>query len=245
MIGFAGRLILLDIEGTVAPLAFVHEVLFPYARSGVADFLSRHRDSTEVLKALEQVARDSGTVTEPGTTAAVARLDAETGRAAWVARIQGLIDADAKQTGLKALQGLIWAEGYQSGRIRSPLFDDAAEALRIWHRWGMRLRIYSSGSIAAQRLFFGHAEGGDLTGCLEAYHDTTTGPKREAASYRAIAEAAGLPAQDILFLSDVTQELDAAQEAGCRTAWVVRPGNPAGSTDRHPLLRHFAEIRLS
>lgn len=247
MIGFTGRLILLDIEGTVAPLAFVHEVLFPFARREVADFLSRHRMSPEVRKALEQIAQDSGPVMAVSADRAPVPADpeTETGRAAWVARIQALIDADAKQTGLKWLQGLVWQEGYHSGRIRTPLFEDAAEALRAWHQGGLRLRIYSSGSVAAQRLFFGHAACGDLTGCLEAYHDTTTGPKRDAASYRAIAEASGLPAGEILFLSDVPEELDAALEAGCRTGWVLRPGNKPGRTDRHPAIRSFAEIRLS
>lgn len=243
MIEFHGRLILLDIEGTVSPLAFVHEVLFPYARREVGGFLARHRTSTEVLRALEQIARDSGLSWSAGGVPA--NLDSESERAAWVTRIQALIDADAKQTGLKWLQGLIWEEGYRSGELKSVLFPDAAESFQAWHRSGVRLRIYSSGSIAAQRLFFAYAECGDLTGYLEAFHDTTTGPKRAVASYRAIAESAGLPAAEILFLSDVTEELDAALEAGCQTAWVVRPGNKPGKTDRHPTLRSFAEIQLS
>jgi enolase-phosphatase E1 len=155
------------------------------------------------------------------------------------------MDADAKQTGLKWLQGLIWHEGYRSGELKSVLFSDAVESIQLWHRSGLRLRIYSSGSIAAQRLFFAYSDRGDWTGCLEGYHDTTTGPKRAVASYRAIAEAAGLPASEILFLSDITEELDAALEAGCQTAWVVRPGNKPGQTDRHPTLRSFAEIQLS
>ena len=117
--------------------------------------------------------------------------------------------------------------------------------IRLWHQSGLRLRTYSSGSIAAQRLFFAYSDRGDLTGCLEGYHDTTTGPKRAVASYQAIVEAAGLPASEILFLSDITEELDAALEAGCQTAWVVRPGNKPGQTDRHPTLRSFAEIQLS
>ena len=243
MIDFRGRLILLDIEGTVSPLAFVHDVLFPYARREVGDFLMRQQASLEVLRALEQIARDSGL--DSNGEGASANLASDSDRAAWVSRIHALMDADAKQTGLKWLQGLIWDEGYRSGELKSVFFSDAAESIRLWHRSGLRLRIYSSGSIAAQRLFFAHAVRGDLTGSLEGYHDTTTGPKRAVASYRAIADAAGLPASEILFLSDVTEELDAALEAGCRTAWVVRPGNKPGQTDRHPAIEGFAEIRLS
>ena len=243
MIDFRGRLILLDIEGTVSPLAFVHDVLFPYARRGVGDFLMRQQASPEVLRALEQIARDSGL--GPDSEGAPANLASESDRAAWVSRIHALMDADAKQTGLKWLQGLIWDEGYRSGELKSVFFSDAVESIRLWHRSGLRLRIYSSGSIAAQRLFFAYSDSGDLTGCLEGYHDTTIGPKRAVASYQAIVEAAGLPASEILFLSDITEELDAALEAGCQTAWVVRPGNKPGQTDRHPILRSFAEIQLS
>jgi len=243
MIEFRGRLVLLDIEGTVSPLAFVHDVLFPYARREVGDFLMRHQASPEVLCALDQIACDSGAVSD--SEGVVANLASDSDRAAWVTRIHALMDADAKQTGLKWLQGLIWDEGYRSGELKSVLFSDAVESIQLWHRSGLRLRIYSSGSIAAQRLFFAYSDRGDWTGCLEGYHDTTTGPKRAVASYRAIAEAAGLPASEILFLSDITEELDAALEAGCQTAWVVRPGNKPGQTDRHPTLRSFAEIQLS
>ena len=243
MIDFRGRLILLDIEGTVSPLAFVHDVLFPYARREVGDFLMRHQASPEVLRALERIARDSGL--DPDSEGAPAMLALDSDRAAWVTRIHALMDADAKQTGLKWLQGLIWDEGYRSGELKSVLFSDAVESIQAWHRSGLRLRIYSSGSIAAQRLFFAYSDSGDWTGCLEGCHDTTTGPKRAVASYQAIAEAAGLPASEILFLSDITEELDAALEAGCQTAWVVRPGNKPGQTDRHPTLRSFTEIQLS
>jgi len=243
MIGFPVRMVVLDIEGTVSPLAFVHEVLFPFARRELAGFLVRHRDSPAVHRALEQIALDAGQ--PPHLAGNPPDLAVDAVRAGWVTHIQGLMDLDAKQTGLKGLQGLIWDEGYRSVELKTVLFDDAVEAIRAWHHAGVRLRIYSSGSIAAQRLFFAHAVRGDLTGCLEGYHDTTTGPKRAVASYRAIADAAGLPASEILFLSDVTEELDAALEAGCRTAWVVRPGNKPGQTDRHPAIEGFAEIRLS
>lgn len=132
-------------------------------------FLTRHQTSPEVLRALEQIARDSG----PGSNSEGDRtnLESESDRAAWVTRIHALIDADAKQTGLKWLQGLIWDEGYRSGELKSVIFSDAVESIRAWHRSGLQLRIYSSGSIAAQRLFFAYSDSGDWTGCLE---DTTT-----------------------------------------------------------------------
>jgi len=135
MIEFRGRLILLDIEGTVSPLAFVHDVLFPFARREVGDFLTRHQTSPEVLRALEQIARDSG----PGSNSEGDRtnLESESERAAWVTRIHALMDADAKQTGLKWLQGLIWDEGYQSGELKSVLFSDAVDSIRAWHRAGL------------------------------------------------------------------------------------------------------------
>jgi hypothetical protein len=126
MIEFRGRLILLDIEGTVSPLAFVHDVLFPFARREVGDFLMRQQASPEVLRALEQIARDSGL--DPDSEGAPANLASDSDRAAWVSRIHALMDADAKQTGLKWLQGLIWDEGYQSGELKSVLFSDAVES---------------------------------------------------------------------------------------------------------------------
>ncbi len=224
MITFAGGLILLDVEGTVSPLAFVHEVMFPFARERAESFLERNGARPAVRAALQQMTADTGLAT--------------------VAEIHRLMDADAKLTGLKQLQGLVWEEGFKSGELRATLFDDVADALRLWHAAGVQLRIYSSGSVHAQKLFFAHTVAGDLTPLLSGYYDTTTGPKRTAASYAAIAADSGFAPQDILFLSDVGEELDAAVAAGMQTALAIRPGNRDTKDVRHPPFHSLHDITI-
>jgi len=228
MIEFRGKLILLDIEGTVSPLAFVHDVMFPYARKHTLGYLTRHWASAP----LEQLARDaeSPPFADPA--------DAE-------AAVHRLMDADAKVTGLKQLQGLIWEQGFRTGDLRSTLFDDVVPAFDHWHENGREIRIYSSGSIHAQRLFFAHTTAGDLTPRLSGYYDTTTGSKREDASYTAIAVDCALPAHEILFVSDLVDELNAAQSAGMLTALALRPGNKSAPTNDHPAISSLAEITLA
>jgi enolase-phosphatase E1 len=149
---------------------------------------------------------------------------------------------DRKSTGLKALQGLIWDEGYRSGALRGQVFPDVAPALAAWARSGVRLRIFSSGSVRAQKLLFGQSAAGDLARLFEGFHDTTTGPKQEPASYRAIAAAFALPPDSILFLSDVRGELDAAAAAGLRTGLLRRPGNRPADAGPHPVYSSFSEL---
>jgi enolase-phosphatase E1 len=230
MIELQGGTILLDIEGTVSPLAFVHEVMFPYARKHVASFLAAHFEEAAVRQALDQMAQDAG-------------RSADQTQAFVVAEVHRLMDADAKATGLKMLQGLIWEEGFASGELRSTLFDDVPATLDAWASRGVRLGIYSSGSVHAQRLFFGHTQAGDLTPRFERYFDTTVGPKKSAASYHAIADQ--LEASPVLFISDVAEELDAAREAGMLTALAVRPGNKPQPEHTHPVIHSFADIRLA
>lgn len=223
---FAGRRILLDIEGTIAPISFVYDVLFPYARRELRVFLERTWDAPEARAAVARVACDAG----------VAGFTLDT----ILPHLLDLMDRDVKATGLKELQGLIWKRGYESGELRSKLFDDVPPALRAWHARGIDVRIYSSGSIAAQRLFLSHTEFGDLTGFLRGYYDTTTGPKTASASYEAIARDFDRPPGDILFVSDVPAELDAAAAAGFATALAVRPGNhPVGPRCAHPRIERF------
>lgn len=242
MIRFSGRLILLDIEGTTSDLAFVRDVLFPYALREVAGFLATQHESPAVRSALDQLARDAGapdfaTWCPYHTHSAEART--------WVvAHFRRLMAADAKQTGLKQLQGLIWEGGYRDGTLHAHVFPEVPACLRAWKAAGVGLRIYSSGSVAAQRLFFAHSEAGDLTPLLSGYHDTTTGPKREPGSYRAIARDAELEPGQILFLSDVPEELTAARAAGFVTGLVERPGNNPTNDTQHPRLRSFEEIEL-
>lgn len=227
MIEFRGKLILLDIEGTVSPLAFVHEVMFPYARKHAAAWLGAHWGH----EVITQLARDAGASSFDHA------LDAE-------AAVHRLMDADAKVTGLKQLQGLIWEQGFRTGDLRSTLFDDVLPALDHWRDHDREIRIYSSGSIHAQQLFFAHTTAGDLTPRFSGYYDTTTGSKREAPSYTAIAADSELPPNDILFVSDLVDELYAAQSAGMMTALAIRPGNKPQPESGHPAIASFAEITL-
>jgi enolase-phosphatase E1 len=206
------KAVLLDIEGTTSSIAFVAEVLFPYARTHLADYIATH--SEEVAPILAEV---------PGEDK--------------VATLLGWIDEDRKATPLKTLQGLIWAQGYADGTLQGHVYPDTPEALRRWQAAGVAIYIYSSGSIAAQKLIFGRSIAGDLTPLLSGYFDTTTGPKREAESYTKIADATGFAAKEILFVSDMQAEVDAARAAGMRALLIDRSGGPA---DIHSL----AEIRL-
>lgn len=223
-------MVLLDIEGTVAPIAFVHEILFPYARSRLADFIRKNWSCPGLAEAREQVARDDG-----------AAIFAEWDRAPGTAKhepqdrltqqLLAWMDRDSKATGLKLIQGMIWKAGYEAGELRSALYPDVPVAMHAWAEAGVDVRIYSSGSTAAQQLFFRYTEHGDLTPLLRGYFDTTVGPKTADASYARIAGAAGYRPDEILFISDVVRELDAARSAGLQTRLALRPGNPP-LTDR-------------
>lgn len=218
--------ILTDIEGTTTDIAFVHEILFPYARARIGDYLRAHADDPFVREQLAGVSREVGR--------ALSLDDAIEHLVRW-------IDADRKITPLKALQGRVWEQGYRQGDFQGHVYPDAERRLREWHSAGKRLYVYSSGSVEAQKLIFGHTPFGDLTPLFSGYFDTRIGGKREPESYRRIAGEIGLAAGEILFLSDVVDELDAARSAGLRTAWLVREGDPADGA-RHPRHRDFSSI---
>ena len=201
------RAILTDIEGTTSSISFVKDVLFPYARRALPGFVKAHGDEPAVRKWLDAVAAENGGVCRDEMIVEV---------------LQGWIDQDRKHTALKALQGMIWANGYGNADFTAHVYPDAVPALRAWHADDLSLHVYSSGSVPAQRLFFGHSDAGDLTGLFSSWFDTEVGGKREAESYRRIAAAIGHPAGEILFLSDVVEELDAAREAGLDTVLVDR-----------------------
>ena len=186
------RAILTDIEGTTSSIAFVAETLFPYARERLPAFVAAHPDVAAPI--LAEVA-----AAEPGDP---------------VATLIRWIDEDRKATPLKTLQGMIWADGYREGAFTGHIYADAVAALRRWHAAGIALYVFSSGSVAAQKLLFGHSDAGDLTPLFSGYFDTATGPKRAAASYRAIAAAIGIAPDDVLFLSDTPEEIAAARDAG-------------------------------
>ena len=233
---FDGRAILLDIEGTTSSISYVFDVMFPYVRTHVADFLAENWESLDVQQALDQIAQDTNGDRKQWIG------QSQDPVAAAVTKVNELMDSDSKTTGLKDLQGQIWKSGFENGQLVGHLFDDVAPAIQNWKRQGKKVFIYSSGSAAAQKLYFGHSEAGDLLKDLDGHFDTTIGPKRDVASYEAIAAAIGIPGDQILFLSDVEAELDAALASGMNTALSVRPGNPHRSGNKHPAISSFAEI---
>ncbi|AXI83730.1 acireductone synthase [Xylella taiwanensis] len=224
--------IVTDIEGTTSSISFVKDVLFAYARRALPDFIHEHRGHPDVKHWLNQVIHDSGQ---------------EISEDALVTTLQSWIDEDRKHTALKALQGMIWASGYQKADFTAPIYPDAAERLRAWHAAKVPLYVYSSGSVPAQQLFFSHSNAGDLSGLFSGWFDTETGGKREHTSYQRIAKHIGIAPAGILFLSDVIAELDAAAYAGMKTVLIDRredyptPRN-AKDAGRHMHLESFAQL---
>jgi enolase-phosphatase E1 len=226
----AARAVLVDIEGTTSTIAFVHEVLFPYADEHLDGYIAAHRGDPEVAQALLEAARLAG-------------LEPDVDDATMLAHLHAWIAEDRKATPLKTLQGLIWAEGYAQTGLRGHVYPDAAAGLRRWRDAGLRLYVYSSGSVEAQRVLFANSDQGDLSPLFDGYFDTTTGPKREAESYAAIADAIDLAPPDVLFLSDVDAELDGARAAGMQTVRLLRPADtPVGATTTHQSAASFDEI---
>ncbi|WP_247843005.1 acireductone synthase [Pseudomonas sp. MWU12-3103b] len=209
------KAIVTDIEGTTSAVSFVFDVLFPYAAKHLPDFVRQNAERADVAEQLDAVRRDSN-----APQADVERV---------VEILLSWIEEDRKATPLKALQGMVWAQGYHAGQLKGHVYPDAVEALKRWHQAGYQLFVYSSGSIQAQKLIFGCSEAGDLTPLFSGYFDTTSGPKREAQSYTNIQQAIGVEPQDILFLSDILEELDAAQSAGLQTCGLAREGGELGS----------------
>jgi enolase-phosphatase E1 len=241
------RGVLLDIEGTTTPIAFVHEVLFAYARSQVRSFLADHPGSAELAADLARLRAEHAVDTtqnlQPPALVTGPR-DAEID--SMVAYVNWLIDRDRKSPGLKSLQGKIWKQGYLDGTLKAELFADVAPALERWRRAGLKISIFSSGSALAQKLLFAHTEVGDLTGFISNYFDTTVGSKTDVQSYRQVAATLGLTASEVLFISDVVVELDAASGAGMQAILCQRPGNqPQGSPARYQIIQSFDEISTS
>jgi enolase-phosphatase E1 len=240
----AGRIraILLDIEGTTTPVDYVTRVLFPYARERVRDFLGRRGTDPAVradvagLRAEHDADDRAGAAPPPWHD----RSPAESLDSA-VAYVHWLMDRDRKSTALKALQGRIWDEGYQAGHLRGQVYPDVPRAFVRWRAQGRDVAIFSSGSVLAQKLLFSRSEAGDFTPFLRAYFDTTTGAKGDAESYRKIARDLGQAPEAVLFLSDVTAELDAARAAGMTTGLCVREGGRPDSPG-HPVVRSFDEV---
>ncbi|MCL4125367.1 UNVERIFIED_CONTAM: hypothetical protein GTU68_018012 [Idotea baltica] len=206
--------------------------MFPYVRQNLDAYLAENWDSPALQACLPKLAVD---IDQPNVDA-------------WLvaAAVIGLMDADIKATGLKDLQGQIWKSGFHGGQMTAHLFDEVANSIGSWKAQGLDVRIYSSGSIAAQKLFFGHTIAGDLLDQFSGHYDTTTGPKREASSYETIAADFDCDACQILFISDVVEELAAAKAAGLQTALSVRPGNqPAPAEHGFLSITGFDQLNIS
>ena len=217
------RVILLDIEGTTTPIDFVFKVLFPYARSQAERFLELHGSLPDVLEDLDRLRHEHLTDTHQGFNPPDLKDPSQP--LSFIAYIGWLIERDRKSTSLKSLQGKIWAEGYLSGDLRSQVFDDVPPALKRWQGQSRTTAIFSSGSVLAQRLLLAHTTAGDLTGFLSAYFDTTCGTKTDPTSYERIAKMLKRSPSEIVFVSDVVSELDAADAAGLQALLCKRPGN--------------------
>lgn len=222
----AVRAIVTDIEGTTSSIDFVHDCLFPYARKHLRAFLGQHAGRPDVAEQLAAVAAEVGR-----------ELDVDQAEAI----LDGWMAEDRKATPLKALQGMIWRHGYEGGELHGHVYADTPDYLRRWHDAGLRLYVYSSGSVEAQQLIFGHSDAGDLRPLFSGWFDTRVGGKREAASYRAILAGIGLPAGAVLFLSDVGAELDAAAAAGLRTCQLLRD-EQAVPAPGHLQVADFSEV---
>jgi enolase-phosphatase E1 len=230
------KAIVTDIEGTTSSLSFVKEVLFPYARQHLGDYIRAHVAEPQVAEQIEAIRSLVVDEAGPDATPAIELADI-------IDLLNRWIDEDRKLTPLKALQGLVWEQGYRNGDFHGHIYADAVQLLRAWHEQGIDLYIYSSGSVYAQKLLFSHTEYGDLTPLFADYFDTRIGAKGEAASYRRIAGAVGVAADDILFLSDIDTELDAAQQAGFQTWQLVRDDG-LDAHSRYRQARNFEEIVL-
>ena len=244
MIKFSGRGILLDIEGTTSSISFIYDVMFPFVRRELEKYLCANWNSVELNEVCDLIAKDAGY--ESFATWCGDEADESKHRKLVRDEVVRLMDDDVKATRLKQLQGLIWQSGFESGEMQAHVYDDVLPAVQAWKDAGCDVRIFSSGSIAAQRLFFGHTVVGNMLHLLRSHYDTTIGPKKEAASYRSISEDFGLQPADVFFLSDVLAELDAAREAGLQTGLCVRSGNaeiPDGH--EHPEITSFNQIQVS
>ena len=235
-------MILLDIEGTTTPIAFVTQTLVPYARAHVRGYLERHGESRQYFSLLESFRREHAADAQArrpvppwSGSGAAARTSVER-YAEW------LMEHDRKSTALKELQGYVWEEGYQSGELVAPVYPDVPSAFARWRGEGRPIGIFSSGSVLAQRWLFRRSTAGDLTPHLQWYFDTLTGPKQDATSYERIARETGHAPAAILFVSDVVAELDAARAAGMQTTMCVRPGNHPQPEHDHRVVGSFAEL---
>jgi len=224
------KAILMDIEGNVSPISFVREVLFPYSKEKIEQFVKQNLNNPELKKILEQVKKIEG---KDLSTDEIIKI------------LKRWIDEDRKIAPLKDIQGLIWKGGFESGELKAHLYEDAYKKIKEWKQKGYRLYIYSSGSVQAQKLFFSHTNYGDLTGYFDGYFDTKTGNKKEKQSYIKIAQTIGLKPDQIIFLSDNPDEIKAAAQSGMIVYRLVRPNDAEYINDfPHPQVKDFYEVDI-
>lgn len=223
------KAIVTDIEGTTSSISFVHDVLFPYAREHMAEFIQQNAENPDVVSHINDVRAEAG----KNMT-----LDDV------ISQLVQWIDEDKKVTPLKAIQGLIWETGYKNRDFHGHIYRDAYENLMKWHEQGIMLYVYSSGSVYAQKLLFGHTEYGNLNPLFNGNFDTQTGAKMEASSYQRIVKQLDTPAEEILFLSDIDKELDAAKAAGMKTCWLLRNGDIDANAS-HRQVTSFDDIQIN
>jgi len=226
--------VLLDIEGTTTPIAFVYQTLFPYVRAQLARYLDQHAATPQLASVIDRLERERAADPDAPPSGPIAGY------------IEWLMDRDRKSTPLKDLQGLMWEAGYHRGELIGDVYGDVPRALTRWQDEGIGVGIFSSGSVLAQRLLFSYSTAGDLTSLIRWYFDTTVGSKREAVSYRRIADRMAIAPDSILFVSDVVPELDAAHDAGMQTRLSIRSGNAAQPEGHaHQIIRDFDELQLA
>jgi enolase-phosphatase E1 len=218
--------IVTDIEGTTTSISFVHDTLFPYAKQHVQEYVETHENEPNVRKILKEVQE----------LASVSSEEVVSTLLTWM-------EQDKKITPLKTLQGLMWEDGYRRGAFQGHVYEDAYEQMKQWKGQGIPLYVYSSGSVFAQNLLFSHSTHGDMSPLFSNYFDTKIGGKKESASYRTIAEKIGIAPEQILFLSDSIDELNAAREVGIQTILLCRDDEPSKNCD-HPSVTSFYEISI-
>ncbi|MDH4263677.1 MAG: acireductone synthase [Spirochaetia bacterium] len=223
------KIILTDIEGTISSISFVKDVLFPYARKNIADYLKTHANDLEVKQIVTDVVKICGRK----------MVEQEI-----IDTLIQWIDEDKKITPLKVLQGLIWEDGFKKNVFKAHIYPDALEKLQYWKSKGLPIYVYSSGSIFAQKLFFTYNSAGDILPVFSGHYDTVIGGKKDSASYTKIAEDIQVQPSEILFLSDIVEELDAASDAGMKTKLILRD-NQIVHQSRHKVYSDFTGIEIN
>ncbi|GAB4527332.1 MAG: acireductone synthase [Pleurocapsa sp.] len=223
------KAIVTDIEGTTSSIDFVHQVLFPYSTKALPEYVRNHAQQEEIAPIIEQV------------KAEINQSDADLETV--INTLLTWIKEDKKITPLKTLQGFIWEDGFINNHFQGHLYEDAYQNLVKWYAAGIKLYVFSSGSVKAQKLLFGHSKYGDLTYLFQGYFDTNVGNKKSDAAYENIASAIALPPQEILFLSDVVAELDAAATAGYQTILLARNEAKENSKE-HNVVSNFDDIKI-